>query len=185
MLKKIKCSFNIARHSDDIFNAKKIILPGVGSFDNGVKALKSKGFFDPLIEKANIGTPLLGICLGMQLLAESSEEGSLSGLGLIKGKVKRFNLTESLSLKIPHMCWNSVSIKNTSKLTSEMESNSRFYFVHSYYFDCLDSSNIIAETDYGISFASIIGKEKIFGTQFHPEKSHKYGIKIFSNFAKL
>ena len=185
MLRKIKCSFNLANNTEDILNASKIILPGVGSFDNGVKALKAKGFFEPLIEKANIGTPLLGICLGMQLLAEASEEGSLCGLGLIKGKVKKLNLKDSLCLKIPHMCWNRVSIKNSSELTSEIDSNSRFYFVHSYYFDCLDPSNILAETDYGISFASIVGKEKIFGTQFHPEKSHKYGIKIFSNFAKL
>jgi len=185
MLKKIKCDFNVALNKEDIFNANKIILPGVGSFDNGVKALKSKAFFEPLLEKASSGIPLLGICLGMQLLAEASEEGNLEGLGLIKGKVKKFNFPKDKNLKIPHMCWNKIECENPSFLTSNLDSNSRFYFVHSYYFDCVDSKNILALTDYGIKFPSIVGKSKIFGTQFHPEKSHKYGMEIFSNFAKI
>ena len=169
----------------EISKARKLILPGVGSFDAAMNEITNiPGLINVLNHKAKVEKiPILGICLGMQLMTRSSEEGKKKGLGWINADTKRFRLQSKF--KVPHMGWNNVEVNSSTELTDLSDNLQSFYFVHSYYFDCLDSSNIIAETDYGISFASIIGKEKIFGTQFHPEKSHKYGIKIFSNFAKL
>lgn len=169
----------------DILNANYLILPGVGNYKSAMDRIK-KLDLDRTIEDAAVfrKIPLLGICLGMQLLLEYSEEGDCNGLGLIKGKVKRFRFNND-ELKVPHMGWDYIFIENDCSLTFDLPENPRFYFVHSYFVNCSDRFNVVATTDYGKKFDSIIRSGNIYGTQFHPEKSHKFGIKIFENFLNL
>tara|TARA_B100000963_G_C22457216_1_gene593979 strand:- start:269 stop:877 length:609 start_codon:yes stop_codon:yes gene_type:complete len=184
MLKKIGVSTNIVSSKDDIEKAKKLILPGVGSFDNGVSSLKSLKIFDAIKIAANKDVPILGICLGMQLLGEESEEGKEEGLGLIPGKTIRFNLNDQ-NLKVPHMGWNEIKPSKVSNLLENLDNNSRFYFVHSYHFETKIETNSLAKTNYGIEFNSIIQHKNVYGTQFHPEKSHKFGIQLLKNFSNI
>jgi glutamine amidotransferase len=172
---------------NEISKATKLILPGVGSFDDAMSRLNNSGMREALDEAViHKKIPVIGICVGMQMLAESSEEGLMSGLGWIKGNVKRFEAGKiPYKTKYPHMGWNDLKIKRSSRLLEELDNRSRFYFLHSYYFECSDQDNIIATTDYGIEFASVIGKDNIFGIQCHPEKSHLFGIKLLENFAKI
>lgn len=167
--------------------SSKIILPGVGSFDHAIEKLNSSGMRDTLEQLViNDKIPILGVCVGMQILAESSREGRLSGLGWIKGKVKMLDASKlQAKPKLPHMGWNNISIQRNIDLMLGLNSSSMFYFLHSYYFDCEDNNEVITTTKYGIEFSSSINKENIFGVQFHPEKSHIYGIKLLSNFSKL
>ena len=184
MLKRISVKSVISSTIEILNNCDKLILPGVGSFDQGMKNLKNHNFIrflnDYVIKDKK---PILGICLGMQLFADNSEEGDLSGLGWIKGNVKKFNLRKD-SLKVPHMGWNNIECKN-SKLFLNLPNEKRFYFVHSFFFECKNKENIISTTDYGINFASSINKQNIWGTQFHPEKSHICGMNLLKNYAKL
>ena len=184
MLKKIGIKAQIVSNKDEIINAKKLILPGVGSFDNGVTSLQKNNLFEAIITAANNDIPILGICLGMQLLGNSSEEGSLQGLGLIPGRTIKFSFRNN-DLKIPHMGWNQIDPKKTNILIKNLDEESRFYFVHSYHFKPENEKYTLATTDYGINFNSIIYNNKIFGTQFHPEKSHKFGLKLLGNFANI
>ena len=180
-----------AQITDDIQKikkAKKILLPGVGSFDMAMKKIKEKNFFDILNEKALVEKiPILGICLGMQLLTNGSEEGSSKGFGWIDAETLSFHNRIDDSFKIPHMGWNIVKKSNESELTKDFEKfeEVRFYFVHSYFVKVKDEKNSILKTRYGIEFDSAIQNENIFGAQFHPEKSHKFGMKLFENFAKV
>tara|TARA_Y100000768_G_C23984785_1_gene688099 strand:- start:137 stop:748 length:612 start_codon:yes stop_codon:yes gene_type:complete len=184
MLKKIGYISIITSKIEEIESASHIILPGVGSFDFGMKQLKRLDLINILTKKViDEKTPFLGICLGMQLLAKSSEEGELSGLGWFDADVIKFNFNKN-DLKVPHMGWNTVTIKSTNKLMSSSK-NKRFYFVHSYYFKASNVNEIMLETTYGIKFTSAIFKDNIFGVQFHPEKSHKFGMKLLSNFISL
>lgn len=184
MLKNVGHESIITGDPIQIKNSGKIILPGVGSFDKAIENLKLFKLIDILNRKALVEkVPVLGICLGMQLMAIDSEEGKLEGFGWIDGHIKRFNLNKNF--KIPHMGWNQVLIKKEHFLFEQMFEAPRFYFVHSYYFQCNNSDNIIATTKYGIEFDSVVYKENIMGVQFHPEKSHKYGMKILENFAKF
>ena len=184
MLKRISVKSVISSKIEILNNCDKLILPGVGSFDQGMKNLKNHNFVrflnDYVIKDKK---PILGICLGMQLFADNSEEGDLSGLGWIKGNVKKFNLRKD-GLKVPHMGWNNIECKN-SKLFLNLPNEKRFYFVHSFFFECKNKENIISTTDYGINFASSINKQNIWGTQFHPEKSHICGMNLLKNYAKL
>ena len=184
MLKRISVKSVISSKIEILNNCDKLILPGVGSFDQGMKNLKNHNFIrflnDYVIKDKK---PILGICLGMQLFADNSEEGDLSGLGWIKGNVKKFNLQKD-GLKVPHMGWNNIECKN-SKLFLNLPDEKRFYFVHSFFFECKNKENIISTTDYGINFASSINKQNIWGTQFHPEKSHICGMNLLKNYAKL
>ena len=184
MFKRISVKSVISSKIEILNNCDKLILPGVGSFDQGMKNLKNHNFIrflnDYVIKDKK---PILGICLGMQLFADNSEEGDLSGLGWIKGNVKKFNLRKD-GLKVPHMGWNNIECKN-SKLFLNLPSEKRFYFVHSFFFECKNKENIISTTDYGINFASSINKQNIWGTQFHPEKSHICGMNLLKNYAKL
>ena len=184
MLKRISVKSVISSKIEILNNCDKLILPGVGSFDQGMKNLKNHNFIrflnDYVIKDKK---PILGICLGMQLFADNSEEGDLPGLGWIKGNVKKFNLHKD-GLKVPHMGWNIIECKN-SKLFLNLPIEKRFYFVHSFFFECINKENIISTTDYGINFASSINKQNIWGTQFHPEKSHICGMKLLKNYAKL
>ena len=184
MLKRISVKSVISSKIEILNNCDKLILPGVGSFDQGMKNLKNHNFIrflnDYVIKDKK---PILGICLGMQLFADNSEEGDLSGLGWIKGNVKKFNLRK-YGLKVPHMGWHNIECKN-SKLFLNLPNEKRFYFVHSFFFECKNKENIISTTDYGINFASSINKQNIWGTQFHPEKSHICGMNLLKNYAKL
>jgi len=165
-------------------NAKKIILPGVGKFDTAMLRINQSGLREVLDYKAlNEQIPILGICLGMQLLTKKSEEGSLMGLGWIDADVRKFKLNEDF--KVPHMGWNSVEISNLNTFTKTLTNDSRFYFVHSYYVKTMNDENSLLKTSYGDQFDSGIVSKNIYGVQFHPEKSHKFGMKLFEQFAKL
>ena len=186
LFKKIGVKSKITGNIEDIKNAQKLLLPGVGAFNNAMIRINESGFNDILKKKAlEEKIPVLGICLGMQLLTDGSEEGDLSGLGLIPAKTLRFSFNSKENLKIPHMGWNSVIESNPGLLTKDLPEEPRFYFVHSYYVKVENEENSILKTNYGIEFDSAIQKDNIYGVQFHPEKSHKFGMKLLSNFAKL
>jgi glutamine amidotransferase len=165
----------------------KIILPGVGAFDETMKSLNVSGFKDLLDEKVLFEKiPVLGICVGMQILSEGSEEGELEGLGWIKGFVKKFDDKKLNFLpKLPHLGWNSIYPVVHSTILDCVDFETGFYFLHSYYFQCAISSDVLTTTQYGDTFTSSINRENIFGTQFHPEKSHKNGIELLKNFYNL
>ncbi|MBN1211066.1 MAG: imidazole glycerol phosphate synthase subunit HisH [candidate division Zixibacteria bacterium] len=185
MLKKLGVPAKISSRPEDIKNADKLILPGVGAFDTGMANIQKLGLFDILNEKVlEDKTPLLGICLGMQLLAERSDEGDLPGLGWLKGDIVRFKFNgPSGELKVPHMGWNSVSVINDNSLFKDID-EPRFYFVHSYHFRCEDSRDVLATTDYGYEFPASVHRDNIWGTQFHPEKSHRFGLQLLKNFVE-
>ena len=182
---RIRVPVNISANIDEILNAEKLVLPGVGHFEQGVSNLKDSGLFDALnqvvIEKK---IPILGICLGMQLMTNFSEEGNCEGFGWIKGKTKRFSF-QGNGLKIPHMGWNNLSIKKTDSIYNGITADNFFYFVHSYYVTCDNEADVLTETNYGNKFVSSFNKDKIFGCQFHPEKSHDSGLQILKSFAEM
>ena len=183
ILKRIGEESIVTSDKDEIARATKLILPGVGAFDTGMSNLLELDLINVLNEKVlDEKTPVLGICLGMQLLSDRSEEGSLSGLGWINGATMRFNFINTTEYKIPHMGWNFVKQHKPSNLFTNMFSESRFYFVHSYFFKPNDPSDILTSTNYEIEFTSAVEKGNILGVQFHPEKSHKFGMKLLKNF---
>jgi glutamine amidotransferase len=185
MLKKIGHDSIISSNKVDIDNASKLILPGVGRFDTAMENLNNLNLSQLIKEKVMEGTPLLGICLGMQLLANKSEEGIIDGLGLIPGEVKKFDL--QAPFKVPHMGWNTVNFNNNSVLFQQFQQfeEARFYFVHSYYFQCTIKEYSIGETSFSHNFTSAVQKGNVFGVQFHPEKSHVFGMGLLKNFAEL
>jgi imidazole glycerol-phosphate synthase subunit HisH len=183
ILKRIGVESIITSEKEKIASAEKLILPGVGSFDTGMENLLQLDIISLLNKKVlEEKTPVLGICLGMQLLSEGSQEGTLPGLGWIKGNTKRFDLNNTSEYKIPHMGWNFINPVRASNLLNEMDAAARFYFVHSYFLNPIDKSDILATTTYEIEFTSAVGKGNILGVQFHPEKSHKFGMKLLKNF---
>ncbi len=166
--------------------ATKILLPGVGSFDNAMQKLQRLGLVEVLRERASTGIPFLGICLGMQLLASGSEEGVLPGLDLIPGKVRKFSLGISqTNLKIPHMGWNLIRKIKDSRLTAGLDDSSRFYFVHSFHYECTDEADRLLESHHGYAFTSGVERGNVMGVQFHPEKSHRYGMQLIKNFVEF
>ncbi|MCK9627005.1 MAG: imidazole glycerol phosphate synthase subunit HisH [Bacteroidales bacterium] len=184
---RLNIPFEFATVKEQIIEADHIILPGVGAFDETIFTLQEKGFTDVLNKKVfEEKVPILGICVGMQMLADSSEEGTLNGLGWIHGKVKKFdkNLIPSKP-KIPHLGWNSIKITRDCPLFKDIDPEVGFYFVHSYYYECADKSNVICNTEYGQLFHSAVNHDNIYGVQFHPEKSHDNGIQLLKNFANL
>lgn len=184
MLKKIGRPGVAADTCETLAKANAIILPGVGAFDAAMDKLHASGLIETLKQKISIEkVPVLGICLGMQLLFGSSQEGTAKGLEILEGSAIKF-VSESSSLKIPHMGWNHVIPAGKHPLMAGLEDQARFYFVHSYHIECPEST-IIGYTDYGGNFPSLIGKENILGAQFHPEKSHKYGMKLLHNFTEM
>ncbi|MCB0355412.1 MAG: imidazole glycerol phosphate synthase subunit HisH [Bdellovibrionales bacterium] len=185
MLKKVGCKAQWSSDPKIIEQATKLIFPGVGSFDLAMKKLLDSGLV-PILEKKVLHekTPLLGVCLGMQLLTQGSEEGEMPGLGWVKAQTKKFRPTDK-KLKIPHMGWNEVVPKVKSKLTKNLDQHSRFYFVHSYFVECENPENILFESDYGQRFASGIFSDNIFGVQFHPEKSHRFGMQLMANYLEI
>ncbi len=186
MIKKAGGQATASANIYDIENASKLLLPGVGSFDNAMNKLEQLEFVDVIKEKAKSGTPILGICLGMQLLSYGSEEGKKTGLGLIPGIVKKFQFDEkNESLRIPHMGWNQAAVSKHNALTAGLENDARFYFVHSYHYECEDMADELLHTHYGYAFSSGIQRGNIMGVQFHPEKSHRFGMQLFKNFIGL
>jgi len=186
MLKKVGAESVITSDPDQIANAEKLILPGVGSFDAAMRRIHDVKLFNLLNEQVLIKKkPVFGICLGMHLLFESSEEGRLPGFGWIKGKVLSFKNRIPNSLKIPHMGWNDVSIINQNDLTKGFTGDIRFYFVHSYFVKIENGENQMMTCDYGLIFDAAVHKTNIYGAQFHPEKSHRYGMQLFKNFSEL
>lgn len=184
MFNKLGIESIITANVDEIEKASKYVLPGVGSFDHGIHSLKCSSFFNAL-ETEVLGNkkPVLGICLGMQLLTNSSEEGKQKGLGWINAETVRFDLKD-YRLAIPHMGWNYVNPVNSGNIFRNLEV-SRFYFVHSYHVLCNYRENILATADYGGEFVCSIVKDNIYGVQFHPEKSHKFGMQLLQNFGEI
>ena len=185
--KRLNVKIKVAHVAADVKGATKIILPGVGSFDYAMSQLNASGMRDELDKQVIANkVPVLGICVGMQILAKSSDEGKLSGLGWIDGEVQLF-VSNLIPYKthLPHMGWNSINIVKRNKLLEGFNSNCKFYFLHSYYFICNNRGDIIATTEYGVTYTSAINHDNIFGTQFHPEKSHSIGIQLLQNFASL
>jgi imidazole glycerol-phosphate synthase subunit HisH len=175
----------VSGDKDVITKADKILLPGVGSFDAGMGNLEQSGLISILNDKAlKEKVPVLGICLGMQLLSKKSEEGVKPGLAWIDAETIKFNLDPALKLKVPHMGWDYIKVKRENPLI-EMESKSRFYFVHSYHVKCLDEKQSLATCHFGVDFTCMVNKDNIFGTQFHPEKSLKFGMRLLENFSKI
>lgn len=185
MFKRINVESEITGEPAKILQASKLLLPGVGAFDAAMERINASGL-KPILDKKALEEkiPVLGICLGMQLLTNSSEEGQLPGLGWINAKTIKFRFPEGQSLKVPHMGWNRVYTANPSPLTENLPGEPRFYFVHSYYVKAADDKDVLMTTHYGFDFHSVIQHNNIFGAQFHPEKSHMYGMKLLENFAK-
>ena len=184
MFKKIGYESKIIESPEELESATKIILPGVGSFDTGMKNLYECKWIDSLNKRVLLDkVPTLGICLGMQLMCRNSEEGKMEGLSWMAGDAKKFKFEDN-SLKVPHMGWNECIAMKDSNLTNDDFTERRFYFVHSYYVDVDSSADILFETQYGRKFTSAFEKDNIIGMQFHPEKSHKFGLSILKNFAE-
>jgi imidazole glycerol-phosphate synthase subunit HisH len=183
MLKKIGVESVISPEPEVIAAAERLILPGVGAFDNGMNNLKELGLIDVLNRKViEEKTPILGICLGMQLFTNRSEEGELPGLGWIDAETTRFSFTEMEKLAVPHMGWEYAELQKESRLWQDMPEESKFYFVHSYYVRCARNEDVLLRTYYGFPYDSAFERDNIAGVQFHPEKSHKYGIQLLTNF---
>ena len=172
---------------EGLASASHVILPGVGAFDWTMTHLHRSGLRDALNAKViDEKRPVLGVCVGMQMLASGSEEGELEGLGWIDGRVRKFDVaTFSQRTRIPHMGWNNVSPRSTEGLFAGLGDDSRFYFLHSYYLEPGQPADVIARTEYNGTFASGVGRGNIYGVQFHPEKSHHWGVKLLENFAGL
>jgi glutamine amidotransferase len=184
---RVGADTEVSNDPELIANAHKLVLPGVGHFSHGIKQLKQLGIWDVLNEAVlQKKTPILGICLGMQLMAKHSREGgNVIGLGWFDAEVVRFDVKDQLKYKIPHMGWNNAIIKRENKFLEGVDNESMYYFVHSYYMKCNDEKDILTTTGYEDKFVSAIQKDNIYGTQFHPEKSHDTGEKLIRNFVEL
>lgn len=182
MFHKIGIETAITADPIEVATAPALVLPGVGAFDRGAAALTRTGLREVLVDRANSGVPLLGICLGMQLLARRSDEGTLPGLGLLAADVRRLRVGSDGELRVPHMGWNRVEPTRPSPLLAG-EGAQRFYFVHSYAVVCDDDEDVLAWTTYGARFASAVERGSVVGTQFHPEKSHVFGMALLAAWA--
>ena len=181
---KVGHQATITSDPDELKRASKIVLPGVGAFGDAIAELRRRELVEPIRKAIDSGKPFLGICLGLQLLFETGDEGGIhEGLGVLPGKVVRFELP--VEYKVPHMGWNELQIRRPSPILKGLEANAHVYFVHSYYVVPREASVIATETDYGGMFCSSIWRENLFATQFHPEKSQANGLRILKNFAEL
>lgn len=185
--KKINVPFSVARTVEDLSCASKLILPGVGAFDQAMKELKKSGMIGALNELVlRKKIPVLGICVGMQIMTKKSEEGKLDGLGWIEAEVKKIDVSNSrTNLYLPQMGWNNISPLRKDGLLDNLDYEKGFYFLHSFCISCENKCEVIAITDYGEKFASVINSGNIYGVQFHPEKSHNNGVELLRNFANL
>jgi len=185
-LRRIGQNSILASSRNDIENVSKIILPGVGHFTSSVRNLKRSGLWDELNESVvHKKLPILGICLGMQLMSKKSEEGNEDGFGWIEANVVRFKVEDKIRYKIPHIGWNTIEVKKKSPIFEGVDLAKGFYFVHSFHLECHNQEDVLATTDYSYPFVSVVQKDHIFGVQFHPEKSHDWGEIFLLNFLKL
>ena len=187
MFKRMNIPAAAVKTAAELEGASKIILPGVGAFDHAIELLNAsgiRGMLEKMVCEDNI--PVLGICVGMQILANGSDEGNFPGLGWVPGRVRAFKSEEkSASLPLPHMGWNDVTPMGGGHLFGGLERDARFYFLHSYFFECEKQESIIAASNYGIDFSCAVRSGNVYGVQFHPEKSHNYGALLLKNFAEL
>lgn len=185
MFKRLGIEAQISSDPDIIVKSKKLVLPGVGAFDSAITRINAMvGLREVLQQKAmQDKIPVLGICLGMQLMTNSSEEGELLGFQWIDAQAKKF--PNKIEIKVPHMGWNTVQSQNSHPVVNSIEADSRYYFVHSYYVDVNDANDSLLKTFYGIEFDSAIGRDNIVGVQFHPEKSHRFGMQLLTQFADM
>ena len=184
MLKRVGVESRVSSVPADIEAAPRIILPGVGAFDAGMANLRERGLEAPLRRRAEAGIPILGLCLGMQLLAVRSEEGTHQGLGWIDADVVRFRFEGERQRPVPHMGWNSLTKTRESVLVDTSDPETRFYFVHSFHLRCRDASDVAATASYGYEFPAVVERGNVMGTQFHPEKSHKFGMQLLRRFVE-
>jgi len=186
-LSRLKIKVRCSSEPKDIIQAERIIMPGVGHFGHAIQQINNLRFKEQLQESVLLKkTPILGICLGMQLLCNFSEEGNVKGLEWIDAEVKRFNFSDTFLYKIPHIGWNTIEpLQKDHPLFHGIDSSKYFYFVHSYFVHCHNPENCLAETEYEQRFASVIQKDNIFGVQFHPEKSYEAGDKLLMNFVNI
>lgn len=186
MLRKVDADAAIISTPEALQSVDKIILPGIGAFDHGMSALTDRGFATPIRERVLAdGVPILGVCLGMQLLGHASEEGTLSGLGLLSGRSVRFRFDSPTPHKIPHMGWAALMKRRESPIFEALDMEPRFYFVHSYHLVCDDPADVLATAQYGIEFTAMVHRANVWGAQFHPEKSHRFGMRLLGNFAGM
>jgi len=170
----------------ELDGASKIILPGVGAFDHAMDRLEASGMrgkLDELVLQQHV--PVLGVCVGMQILAHTSEEGDRDGLGWVAGRVKKLETLQDADVRLPHMGWNDVMPTMSGSLFADLGQDSRFYFLHSYYFECEHRSDVAAVSFYGKEFSSAVSRGNVYGVQFHPEKSHHFGTRLLQNFAGI
>lgn len=185
-LSELKAIPVVAISADQVKNADKILLPGVGHFETAMRHLKEVGIYDSLNEAVLIQKKqILGICLGMEMMAKKSEEGNATGFGWLDTCVIKFKVKDKVRYKVPHTGWNTVDICKESSLFKNIKDHSEFYFLHSYHFDRIGQNDIAAKTEYEYDFVSVVEKENIFATQFHPEKSHCAGIELLKNFIRI
>ncbi|MBC2889919.1 imidazole glycerol phosphate synthase subunit HisH [Gordonibacter massiliensis (ex Traore et al. 2017)] len=187
MFRKIGADAFASGNPEDVCKSDRLLLPGVGSYDFGMVQLAERGLDVAVKDFAATGKPVMGICLGMQLLGMSSEEGELPGLGLIPFDCKRFDfatMPDAADLKVPHMGWDTVALKREDPLFVAVPEPQRYYFVHSYYVRCKCDDDVVAECEYGVTFAAAVKRGNVSGTQFHPEKSHRFGMCLMKNFAE-
>lgn len=186
MLRRLSVDVRVAERPHELSEASGVILPGIGSFDAGVRNLQRRGFVEPLRELAERRVPLLGICLGMQLLTRGSEEGTLAGLSLLPATTQALSrLDGAASVKIPHMGWNATSCVDRTLFAGFDAEPPRFYYVHSYHVVCEREEHVAARCVHGGEFVAAVRAGTVFGTQFHPEKSHRFGMQLLSNFARF
>jgi glutamine amidotransferase len=182
----VGASAHLVSDAESIRSADKVVLPGVGAFKDCVNALHASGLSRPVLDHIKTGKPFLGICVGMQMLFDVGyEDGEHSGLGVLKGKVVRFDVDRTMSLKVPHMGWNQLNVRRQSALFKNLPEGAGVYFVHSYHCVPDDDSIVATTTDYGRPFVSSVWRDNVLATQFHPEKSQKVGLQILANFASL
>lgn len=186
MIRKVRGEVRVVNSPHELVGARKIILPGVGAFDHGMQHLKKNDWISPLQELVlDKKIPILGICLGMQLLCHCSEEGVLPGLGWVDAQVRKFAFEKDRGLQVPHMGWNTVKVVNENSLIRKNQEERRFYFVHSYFVECKNTADVHTSAHYGFDFVASLRKDNIFGVQFHPEKSHRFGMELMRNFVEL
>jgi glutamine amidotransferase len=186
MLRRIGVETELVATPEGISLATKLILPGIGAFDQGMEALSERGIVEPLRRRVlEERVPILGVCLGVQLLGQGSAEGRRPGLGFVDARCERLPGDAEAGIRVPHMGWSHIRSVRDDPILRGLDANARFYFVHSFHVVCADHADVLATADYGIEFTAMIRRDNIYGAQFHPEKSHRFGLRLLQNFVEL